>query len=493
MSFEAESFCELCARISSLDLACAIPPSPPWGDKPPTAADLLAALKDAGSFLPPAYQTGYVKPLREQIPRIAELVRRFPSFTGSVETLFGAVHQHTQDYAHAQPLSRFLAVVSDLYRSFLANEKRAAVGMRLSEMLPPLATFKHRGDDGPFTIAVDSTQQIFGGSIGVVSMPAAYTCHPLLWGALAHETGGHDVLHADDGLLQELQNATLAHFGARNLARSKRLSVEEFTGALWAYWMDEAASDVYGIFNMGPAFAFNLVAVLSGVTGCGKGSGPHMRTQTGAGDAQGNLDRHPADILRLGLAMGVIDCLSGLSATTRRAYVSSLQQVADICAGSAKEVKIEGLVTLGSAHLPISTAQPLKAMMKAARTVGRLIATIKLKSLGGRRIQDLETWDNGDEQVAARIEFAFGLGHSVTGLGDDAQLLSGMTLAAGRAPKRYEEFTKLANEALDASFETDPVFSAPAADRAYVAYRPWKLDASLAIPVANSPRREASQ
>jgi hypothetical protein len=493
MPFDAESFSQLCAKISSIDLNGTKAPPPPWGAKLPTSADLIAALKEGGSVLPPAYQTGYVKPLRDQVDRMVHLAKSSPAFVGSLETLFGAVQQHSADHSHSLPLRRFMAVVSDLYRSFLSEKKRAAAGVQPSEVLPPLATFKYRGDDGPFTIPVDDTEQVFGSSIGVVSMPAVYSDHPLLWGSLAHETGGHDVVHAEEGMLAELQGAVAKKFGADKLVQTTKLSVDEFTGVLWAYWMDESAADVYGLLNMGPAFAFNLAALFSGLLGGGKGGGPQMRLQSGASDAQGNLDPHPTDILRMGLAMGVIDSLSGLSAKTRAEYISSLQQVVDICAGSNKEVKIEGIITLGPLHLPISTSQPLKDMMKSARTVGKLIATAKLDTLNGRGIQQLESWDDGDEQVAARIEAAFVAGQPVIALGDDAQLLAGLTLAASRFPKRYDEFTKATNDALDASYADDPVFSAPAADRAFIAYRPLKLDASLAVPVAAAARKRAAR
>jgi hypothetical protein len=493
MAFEAEAFTELCVLMSSLNLTGSTPPPPPWGLKSPTAADLLASIKDGGSLLPPAYQTGYVAPLKAQVPRLEHLVERFPGFGGSVETLFGAVQQHAAGYQHAQPLRRFLAVISDLYRSFLSDDKRSAAGVQLSELLPPLATFKYAGDSGPFTIPVDSVAQIFGATIGVVSMPAVYANHPFLWGSLAHETGGHDVVHADDGLLNELQAATLAAFGAKEIDKAAKLTADQFMGAIWAYWMDEAVADVYGLLNMGPAFAFNLVALFSGLLGDGKSSGPHLRVSSGAVDAQGKLDPHPTDILRLGLAMGVIDSLKGLAAGKRQAYLVSIQQLVDICAGSTKEVQIQGIVTLGSAHLPLNSSQPLKPMMAAARKVGNLIASTKLKALGGHGIQQIETWDNGDEQVAARIEAAFIGAQPLSGLGDDAQLLAGMTLALAEAPKRYAEFTALANAALDASYQNDPIFSAPAPDKAFMKFHDFKLDASLAIPVGSPARKRSAR
>jgi len=55
---------------------------------------------------------------------------------------------------------------------------------------------------------------------------------PVLYGSLAHETGGHDIIHADDGLLDELRARVRALFHRD----------QAWLGVLWDYWMDEATS-----------------------------------------------------------------------------------------------------------------------------------------------------------------------------------------------------------------------------------------------------------
>ena len=106
-----------------------------------------------------------------------------------------------------------MAVISNLHRLFLSKEKLAAIDVPFDSPLPPLAMFQQSGALGPFTIPSDQVNQLIGAPIGVVSLPATYRHDPLLWATLAHETGGHDITHADPDLLPELKREILALFG----------------------------------------------------------------------------------------------------------------------------------------------------------------------------------------------------------------------------------------------------------------------------------------
>jgi hypothetical protein len=192
-----DSFLDLCNRLAEVDLFGIA------GEPMPKGTALAKSVQDAAPLLPHAYLSSYGQPLVTGVRRLIALAHDDPT---TVETLTGAVYQHAASNAAAAPLNRFLAVISNLYRSFLDNDKRANAGVPLSEMLPPLAMFQHDGSDGPFTITTEQVQQLIGSSVGVVSMPASYAPHPVIWAALAHETGGHDVTHADAGLLDELGN-----------------------------------------------------------------------------------------------------------------------------------------------------------------------------------------------------------------------------------------------------------------------------------------------
>jgi phospholipase C len=458
-SAAAGAFDQLCSRLQQIDLFGAA------GDVQPRGRALEQAIGEGGAQLPVIFQTSYLQPLERALPRLAG-ARGDPT---TLETLTAAVYQHRPRESLAVPLGRFLAVVSDLYQSFLDRDKRANIGLALSETLPPLAMFQHTGDAGPFTLPVDDIENLIGGAVGVVSMPATYARHPAIWAALAHETGGHDVTHADAGLLPELASGVSAAF--TGLPADPSVAREDLA-SLWAYWIDEATADVYGLLNIGPAFAPNLAAFFVALNARGSGT-PGLRSNSGysAQDPDHMLDPHPTDILRLHLAMGVVDSLSGLSPPARQAYLSEIGALADKLA-SDDHVGIVGNISRSDSNAlqAIQLSVPLAYMQRAARAVGSYIASAKLESLCGHGVQDIETWDDQDEARAQAVKLALLAGSGITGLGDDAQLLAGVTLALLARPDRYDEVTAALDAGLDDSFKTDVIWGAPPADRVWIRY-----------------------
>src|ERR1051325_8553800 len=232
------------------------PPGVPFHD-PFDVVALQRVIGTNAPHVPMSYQTGYSAPLERRLPAFvaslrAQLQHTMPGASpdeiaaeaaGILEPYIGPVFDIAQ--GHVRPeLRRFQAVISDLSRSFLSDEQRARVQLPLVEKLPPLATFAHKADSGPFTIPSDDMKRDFGITVGVVSLPSSYRDHPIVWPSLGHEVGGHDVLHADPGLLPELAKHVQSAIPDKTLGR------------LWAYWMDEAASDVYGLLNVGASIAF---------------------------------------------------------------------------------------------------------------------------------------------------------------------------------------------------------------------------------------------
>jgi hypothetical protein len=472
MALDVVKFGTLCGTLSEIDLFGTAQPAPPWADTP-TDTQFQQAIDSAKAMLPVVYQDAYVGPVLAQIPHIL-------TQPWAAETVAGAVYDHAPGSGVDPQLDRFLAVISNFYRSFLESRRRAKANFPIVEVLPPLATFKYDGQNGPFTIPVDAMNQLCGAAVGVVSLPSTYRDHPVLWASLAHETGGHDVLHADEGLLPELAAGVYALFGGAPIKTGTSLTMAQFLGLLWSYWIDEAASDVYGLLNIGPTFGLNLAAFFSALNSPrGKGR-PSLRTDSGA-DEQGWLDPHPTDIVRLHLARGATQAERGLSASVRNAYAADLERLAALCGGGAQSVRLQGAIAISHDRaLSVNTQVPLAAMQDAASRVGDYIATVKLKALDNHSIQDIETWDDADEGSAVGIATALKGGEPISGMGDDAQLLAGATLALLDDPTRYDRVTRTLDDALDNSFELDPIWGRPRTDRSHIV---------TAITARYAPRR----
>jgi hypothetical protein len=439
-------------------------PSPvPSPDGSPFDSDKLSSLiKARQALLPAPYRAGYVAPLLAALPDVvaqlkqeyddevkggADQAQALADATLTADTLVGAVRDWGEP-GYRKPLMRFEAVVSNLYRSFLSAEQRAKVSLPMIEIDPPLVTFARSADAGPFTLPIDSVKQLINAQAAVVSLPGSYAGHPLLWPALAHETGGHDVLHADPGLLNELAAGV-----------SKLGGLPHGIGSVWAFWIDETASDIYGLLNVGPAFAISLAAFFSALEGeIDRSRGTAGKSKPGAISTvlpmrQGRLlDEHPVDILRLHVAIGVIESLPHLSVTKRHMWIALIEDVAKQAAGGATSISVVDVD-----KQEVIQHLPLTDMAAAARKVGTYIATAKLKALHGNSIQDIETWDNTDEQAATTIA-ASAAGGNIVALGDDAQLLAGATMALLTDPSKYAAITTSLNAALDDSFARDPVF-----------------------------------
>ncbi len=429
------------------------------GPEMPEAAALDGLLRPGGLVLPRGYRDSYVGPVQREAARLLALAQAGRIRMSSVEIVTGGIVQHVPGWPLTAELRRFVAVISNLYRSFLDNARRQAARIPvLAQSLPPLAAFQHDGSSGPITIASDLIATYIGGSVGVVALPATFAAHPILWTTLAHETGGHDVTHADAGLLDQLARmlpGALAPFEA-----ACRLPPGVLV-RLWTHWLDEAAADVYAIMNAGPAFVENAVVLLAAM------GGGALRAESRAVGA-GLLDPHPADILRPYIGLGAIGALEGLS--SRVGAMGRITALAEGFCGALTITVQGGLPDGAQRRSALAAAAPREAMARAAEAVGRMIATAVLPALGGLSIQAIETWDDADERAAGTIREGLAARRSVAELGDDAQLLAAATAAVMEDAGAYDTVSGLLNEALDLSFDADPVWGSPEPDRMYLRY-----------------------
>jgi hypothetical protein len=117
----------------------------PWTGEP-DEAEFAGAIRSAAKHLPLQYQETYVGPL---LRNASTVLAQTPSLA---EALAGAVYDHGADSSVVLPLRRFMAVISNLYRSFLWEQRRAEAKFPIVQQLPPLPTFDSGGGLGPFTL-----------------------------------------------------------------------------------------------------------------------------------------------------------------------------------------------------------------------------------------------------------------------------------------------------------------------------------------------------
>jgi hypothetical protein len=343
---------------------------------PATFAALRSRLARAAGALPPAYRRAVAVPLLRALDAMgargfARLLAQDPERVGAARLLLDvsqAVLQHGEGH-QARATAAFQEVVSDLYDGFLSAEDRRGVKPPEHGVLPPLVRWGS-GDGGPYTWPVTATATLDVGA-AVVSLPELNATGGLLaWPALAHETAGHDILAADEGLRDELAGAV----------RERLLAAKMGTGLAdyWSERIDETAADVLGVLDMGPAAAVGLIGYFRALNGAW-----HGRSQLrNVGLAE---DPHPADIARAYVAAETVRLLSFQGAGR---WADRLVAEAD---------RDLGQIRLGD--LSVSAPQ----MKAIAAAVAQAIVRTRLGALEGRALGEIQDWRDEDEAIAATL------------------------------------------------------------------------------------------
>jgi hypothetical protein len=368
-------------------------------DGPPDPASftsLRARLQSAAAALPARYRSAVAEPLLSRLDQLgarglARVLSEDPERVGEARLLLDAaqaVLQHGEGY-QPRATAAFQEVVSDLYDGFLADEARRGVKPPDRGVVPPLVRWGS-GESGPYTWPVTAT-----GSLGLgaplVSLPAANATAGLLaWPALAHEATGHDLLAADDGLREELAQAVRAQLLAEGSA--------PVVAGYWAERIEETASDVLGVLNMGPAAAVGLIGYFRAMNGAWNGT-PALRTQ---GSSE---DPHPTDLARAYLAAETVRLLSFEGAGR---WADRLIEEAD---------RDLGRITLGDVAVTAGVAR------SSAAAVARAIVRTRLDALEGHALGEIQGWSDRDEAVVAELRQALRQGDAGSGrAGADATL-----------------------------------------------------------------------
>jgi hypothetical protein len=246
----------------------------------------------------------------------------------------------------------------------------------------------------------------FGAKAAVVSLPAANAQGGLLaWAALAHEAAGHDLLGADEGLRDELAGAVRAGVRAAGLTAAVADS--------WAERIDETASDVLGVLNMGPASAVGLIGYFRGLRGAWGGEA--SLSSDGRVD-----DPHPADLARAYL---VAETVRQLSFKGAAAWADRLVAEADR--------DLAGTIHLGGVAVTPGVAKA------SAAAVARAIVQTRLGTLEGHALGQIQDWTDRDEAAVAALRDQLGRGG-----------------AAGAGAAKYTRGTYAAHVVAAAVYET---------------------------------------
>ena len=363
-------------------------------DDPRKFHELLERIAEAESELPPVYRENVSQPFVQKLEWYGNT--SFQWFLSRDKTREGkaglildiaqAILQNGEGYMMRE-LDAFQEVISDLYDGFLSNEDRHNVKLPDLSVIAPLAKWG-RPDFGPYTWTADDTINM-NIQTAIVSMPPTNASKGLLaWGALGHETAGHDILHADEGLHDELKAAV-----------REALLKEQINPILpdqWADRLDESTSDVLGILNMGPAVGISLIGYFRA-----------MNASMGGPMKLGNMsidiyyDNHPADILRGYLAASVI---GRLGFDTAKAWAEAIEAEVNEDLGEIRLnvlPKYDGNLDPNSGTV-ISPADG----RKSADVVAETIMNYKLDCLEGHALTDIQNWRNIDEEIVTILRSA---------------------------------------------------------------------------------------
>jgi len=344
--------------------------------KPLEFAPLRGRLQAARQKLPPLYRKTLWDPYVATLEQLGEsgfvkILMKDPAGEGTAGLMLDiaqAVVQNGEDY-QKRATDGFQEVVSDLYDGFLSAEDRKAVRPPEAGTIPPLVKWGNP-DFGPYTWTADAVRA-FGIEPPIVNLPPANARRGLLaWSALGHETAGHDILHADAGLLEQLGAAVHGRFA------EKKLDLKLAT--YWADRIDETASDVLGVLNLGPAAGIGLIGYFRALNGAYIGQAK-LRSDGPANDP------HPADILRGFLA----------AACVKRLEFSGAKSWADLIQIEAQ--KDVGTIVLAGANVSEAEA------VESADAVAEVVMGGRMQALEMHPLGYIQNWRDTDEAIAQQL------------------------------------------------------------------------------------------
>lgn len=338
--------------------------------------NLLTRLENSKNKLPKIYVDAVYKPFLEYLQDIGEQEfesilnqdKNLEELGGVITDIAQAILQRGEKYCE-EATNAFQAVVSDLYDGFLSDEDRLAVKNPDKEIIAPLIKWGNPGA-GPYTWPADATENV-GVKTAIVNLPPSHAEGCLLgWSSLGHETGGHDILHADNGLLQEIRD---------NVKYALKSEGMDILAKYLGDRIDETASDILGILNMGPAVGIGVIGYFCGIEAAISGKPALSNIDPGDG-------AHPVDILRGYLA----------AESVRLLKFSEANKYAEIIKNETN--KYLNTITLDN-HKSIDK----ESVCKACKIVADIVMNKNLKSLENHSLGEIQNWHDSDEDIVNKV------------------------------------------------------------------------------------------
>jgi len=424
----------------------------------------LSIIDEGNTKLPGIYKDVFLDPIRNLLNTTdyTAILNSWDNSDGQLgkgpwHDWLASINQRTINF-QSDETHAFEESLADLYDGFLSMEEGKRIKPPDFETVSPLALWGFP-KDAPYTWPSDVGVDI-GMMMSTVMLPPAYSKNIALWSSIGHETGGHDILHAYKGMLDEIGSKVAAKLlqveddpalKGYVVINGRQETVARFAAKYWKERIDETASDVCGLLNIGPAAGISLAALLIPLRG--------GKLVTG-GPSE---DVHPIDSLRIFLAADVIRNTKELDVNIANTWADLLESIADKYIENKSGFYLVSQNLDGQWHVDV--AIPYKQMRETIKIVAETIANSPLLTLGDHALSDVNTWANVDEVLTTRItnNLLDGTEPSLEP-GPDGQkvyaahILAGATIALAKSANNMSATTEMAIKSLNKLYGQNPVW-----------------------------------
>ncbi|HEY7079855.1 MAG TPA: hypothetical protein VH500_09145 [Nitrososphaeraceae archaeon] len=437
-------------------------------EAPPTKYDskdkALKILKGGYTKLPGIYKEVFLDPIKNLLntQTYETILKTLDSFDNSTghgpwHDWLASINQRILNF-QVDATRAFEEALADLFDGFLSMEEGKRIKPPDYETVSPLAVWGS-SKEGPYTWPSDIGISI-GMKMATVNLPPAFSKNIALWSSVGHETGGHDILHAYKGMLDEVGTKVASKILARKndpvlrgafaIVNGKKEKFAEYAAKYWKDRIDETASDVCGLLNIGPAAGISLAVLL-------------ITLHKGTLLTVNSFDNvHPIDALRIFLAADVIRNTKELNVNISNMWANYFESIVEKYVENNKGFYLFSQTLDGKLHVDVE--MPYNQMRETVKIVSETITNSELYTLGNHALSEVNTWANTDEILTTRIA-----NHLLAGKepsvepGPDGQkvyaahILAGATIALAKLGD-IRTTTRLSIKSLNKLYSQNPVW-----------------------------------